>query len=202
MGYAEESRTDESVERIMAEPLTVSKVENKDYKESIHCRLKVTSHEYDKFEARMKLATDTGVRKTILNRPDWEKIQDKCQLVKAKLRFRPYGTEVRLPIRGRAKVQLKAKAGATFTMYVFINDSDKDTSLLGKNDAIRLGIIKINLKGKVEEVDTNGQEDEEVDTNGQEDEEVDRIKMMRLSDLKEPANKESRQKVKSREKQV
>ena len=46
VGEAEESGTDESVEinRIMAEPLTVSKVENNDYRESIHCRLKVTSH--------------------------------------------------------------------------------------------------------------------------------------------------------------
>ena len=70
-------------------------------KESIHCRLKVTSHDDNKYEANLRMATDTGVRKTILNRTDWEKIRDKCQLVKTKLRFRPYGTEDKLPIKGR-----------------------------------------------------------------------------------------------------
>ena len=31
--------------------------------------------------------------------------------------------------------------------YVYINDDDSKTSLLGKNDAERLGIVKINLRG-------------------------------------------------------
>ena len=75
---------------------------------SIFCRLKVTSDDDDKFQAKMKMATDTGVRKTILCRSDWEKIRDKCMLVKTRLKFRPYGTENRLPIRGRSKVQLKS----------------------------------------------------------------------------------------------
>ena len=68
---------------------------------SIFYMLRVTSED-DKFQAKMKLATDTGVRKTILRRSDWEKFRDKCMLGKTKLKFRPYGTESRLPIRGRA----------------------------------------------------------------------------------------------------
>ena len=172
---AEDSGTEESgeeVHRIMTQTEVVNRMEDKEVKESIFCRLKVTSHDDDKFEARIKLATDTGVRKTILNRSDWFKIRDKCLLVKTKLKFRPYGTDHRLPIRGRAKVRLQAKAGACITTYVFVNDSDKDSSLLGKADAIRLGIIKINLKGESEEVDPNGAE-----------ENVQRIKSMRLSDM-------------------
>ena len=68
---------------------------------SIFYMLRVTSED-DKFQAKMKLATDTGVRKTILCRSDWEKFREKCMLVKTKLKYRPYGTESRLPIRGRA----------------------------------------------------------------------------------------------------
>ena len=55
---------------------------------------------------KISLATDTGgVRKTILRRSDWEKIKEQCKMVKTKLKFRPYGTSVRLHIRGRAKVR-------------------------------------------------------------------------------------------------
>ena len=72
VGDAEDSGTDESeaeeVKRIMAEAVTVGKVENRDNKESIHCRLKVTSHDDNKFEAKIHFAM--GVRKTILNRSD------------------------------------------------------------------------------------------------------------------------------------
>ena len=38
---------------------------------------------------------------------------------------------------------LKAQAGAVIATYVYINDDDSETSLLGKDDAERLGIVKI-----------------------------------------------------------
>ena len=91
------------------------------------------------------------MRKTILRRSDWEKIKDQCKIVKTKLKFRPYGTSVRLPIRGRAKVKLRAGAGAVITTYVYVNDN-MDSSLLREKDALRLCIVKINLKGSKEEV--------------------------------------------------
>ena len=74
----------------------------------------------------------------------------------------------------QSEVELRsdAHAGACITTYVFINDSDKDSSLLGKADAIRLGIIKINLKGESEEVDPKGA-----------GESVQRIKSMRLNNM-------------------
>ena len=68
-------------------------------------------------EVKIKVYTDTGVRKTILNRKDWFKIKDDAVMVKTKIRFRPYGTNEQLPIRGRAKVQLRAKAGATIIIH-------------------------------------------------------------------------------------
>ena len=47
---------------------------------------------------------------------------------------------------------LKAQAGAVIATYAYINDDDSETSLLGKNDAKRLGIVQINLRGGREEV--------------------------------------------------
>ena len=76
-------------------------------------------------------------------------------MVMTKIKFRPWGTDQKLPVRGRAKVQLRAQAGATITTYIYINDDDRDDSLLGKSDAIRLGIVKLNLEGDSEEVVVN-----------------------------------------------
>ena len=73
-------------------------------------------------------------------------------MLKTSTRFRHYGTSVQLPIRGKAKVYLKAQAGAVIATYVYISEDDSETSLLGKNDADRLGIIKINPRGRHEEV--------------------------------------------------
>ena len=56
--------------------------------------------------AGIRVATDTGVGKTILSRADWSKIKDKAKMVKTKLKFRPYGTEQQLPIQGRANVRI------------------------------------------------------------------------------------------------
>ena len=56
--------------------------------------------------------------------------------MRTKIRFRPWGTEEKLPIRGRVKVTIRARAGAEITTYVYVNDDDKDSSLLGKSDAL------------------------------------------------------------------
>ena len=54
-------------------------------------------------------------------------------------------------------MKLRAAAGAVITTYVYINDDDKETSLLGKGDAQRLGIIRINLAGEKDEVTEKGE---------------------------------------------
>ena len=59
----------------------------------------------------MEMATDTGVRKTILNYTDWKKIKKSCGLVKTSKKFRPYGTPSTLNIIGKAYVTMQAEAG-------------------------------------------------------------------------------------------
>ena len=104
--------------------------------------------------AGFKVATDTGVGKTILSRADWRKIEDRAEMVKTRLKFRPYGTEQQLPIRGRARVKIRAEAGAEIDTYVYVNDDGKETSLLGKEDAVRLGIVTMKLEGAEKEYTT------------------------------------------------
>ena len=103
-------------------------------------------------EVSIRPVTDTGVKRTILCRSDWNKISKYGQVLKTSTKFRPYGTSIQLPIKGKAKVWLRAQAGAVIATHVYINDDDSETSLLGKKDAERLGIVKINLRGSREEV--------------------------------------------------
>ena len=101
---------------------------------------------------QIKLATDTGISKTLLNRSDWESVKENCTFVKTSKRFRPYGTVYHLPIKGKAKVKLTAERGASIETWIYVVDDKRETSLLGEADAIGLGIVKLALKGSASEV--------------------------------------------------
>ena len=100
----------------------------------------------------MEMATDTGVRKTILNYTDWKKIKKSSGVVKTSKRFRPYGTPTNLNILGKAYVTMQAEAGALISTWIYIHKCSTEKSLLGEKDARRLGIVTINLKGAQEEI--------------------------------------------------
>ena len=99
------------------------------------------------------LVTDTGVKFTILNLIEWGKIKRTCIFKKTSKKFRPYGIkDYHLPICGKAIVSLQAKNGARIQTVVYIINDRKEQSLLGKYDAIRLGIVKISPDGAKEAV--------------------------------------------------
>ena len=94
----------------------------------------------------------------MLNKSDWNKIKASATLVKTSKLFRPYGTTYHLPIIGRAYVTMRSENGAVINTWVYIVNSFKELSLLGEADAVRLGIVTINLKGASEEVDVKNVE--------------------------------------------
>ena len=158
---ASSSESEESLCRI----LTVAKIrkenstskatekkESKHKEENIVAKIKMAAMEDNGKEVSIKPVTDTGIKKTILCKSDWDKISRYGRVVKTDAKFRPYGTSIQLPILGKAKVYLKAQAGAIIATHVYISKDDNETSLLGKNDAERLDIVKINLRGSREEV--------------------------------------------------
>ena len=98
----------------------------------------------------LEMATDTGVSKTIVNYSDWKIISNGSQIVKTSKKFRPYGTPIFLNIIGKCKVQMRAENGARIDTWMFIHKSNSEKSLLGKEDAIKLGIVTLNLKGATE----------------------------------------------------
>ena len=91
----------------------------------------------------MQLATDTGVTKTLLNKLDWLNIKPHSKFVKRSKQFRPFGTNYHLPIKGRAKVNITAEKGAQIDTLVHIIDDEREQSLFGKEDTLRLGIVKL-----------------------------------------------------------
>ena len=137
----EETDSDESLGRI----ITVNQVGES----RVIAKIKVQA---ESGKARtVSITTDTGVRKTLLSINDWNKISNgKIKLKKCSKGFRPYGTTYKLPIIGKAKVTLKCENGATIDTEVWVVNDRKESSLLGEEDAIRLGIVTINLKGAQE----------------------------------------------------
>ena len=138
-----ESNSEESSDRIVVGKLNSS---------SIQAKLVAQGISKDGPKGDLSLATDTGISKTVLNRIDWAKIKDGCKFVKTSKRFRPYGTQYHLPIKGKAFVELTAENGATIDTWVYVNNDPKEQSLLGERDARRLGIVKLNVKGEKEAV--------------------------------------------------
>ena len=118
----------------------------------IRVSLGVTKHGESSKKAKIELLADTGVRRTILNLVDWEKLGG-GELKKTRLKFRPYGTNHYLPIKGRAAVKLWAEAGAMIETEVYVNGDSSEDSLLGEKDAERLGIITLRPEGASEEIE-------------------------------------------------
>ena len=140
---ADESDSEESSGRIVVGHLEDT--------QKLAASVKIKGSEESKFQS-VSLTTDTGISKTLLNANDWLKIKDGCIFIKTSKKFRPYGTSYHLPIKGKAKVLVQAENGAQITTWVYVVNDTKEQSLLGKEDALRLGIVTLNLKGAEEEI--------------------------------------------------
>merc|ERR1712015_409140 len=94
----EEESSEEDVPRLKEETVAgITKAGEPDSR--IRVSLGVTK-QGDSFRGvKIEVLADTGVRRTILNLGNWEKLGGE-ELKKTKLRFRPYGTNQYLPIRG------------------------------------------------------------------------------------------------------
>ena len=69
---------------------------------------------------------------------------------KSNRKFRPFGTAVNLECLGCSKVNIRAEAGAVIRIMVYVICGVEE-NLLGREDAERLGLIKIDRKGAREE---------------------------------------------------
>ena len=98
---------------------------------------------------KVKWLPDSGVKRSLLSEADWDKVKKENPTMKLKknnVTFSPYGTEAKLPGKGRVKVVLRNEKVKAVKMMVYIVTGQEE-SLLGKNYDITLGIIKMSREG-------------------------------------------------------
>ena len=96
----------------------------------------------------IEFTVDSGVKRNLINWSDWLKISNTTTPCTTTRRFTPYGITDELPIKNKASVTMKAANGATVDTEVFIVESQEVDSLLGRDDGIRMGIIKLCPEGE------------------------------------------------------
>ena len=102
--------------------------------------------------AKVKLLIDSGVKKTVLSKADWKtiKVEEGChkpKLNRNKTNFKPFETDLKLPIQGRTKCQLMATCGKHVDTLVYVVEGERQ-SLLRLKDGEALGIIIITPEGQ------------------------------------------------------
>ena len=110
----------------------------------------LTPTEDAKYRTKVLWTTDTGVIKTLLSEKHFWKVMDHNPDVKlrhTKVRFRPYSTKAEVPLLGKMKVKLTNNNGYHTNTTVYVTKGQTE-SLLGREDAIDLGIIQINPDGR------------------------------------------------------
>ena len=105
-------------------------------------------------KAKIKLVVDTGVSRTLLSEEAWLKLKPHKgerdpKLSKCKRKFVPFGTNGKLECIGMSKAVLEAKAGAKCKTMVYVIRGVAE-NLLGKTEAVRLGIVEFYPEGAAE----------------------------------------------------
>ena len=101
------------------------------------------------YYTKIRWTADTGAPKTMLSEKDFCWILAKNPDVKIRhsnMRFRPYSTRKLVPLIGECDMRLTNEENKAVKTTVYIVEGEKE-SLLGKEDAIQLGIIKVNPRG-------------------------------------------------------
>ena len=105
----EDKETSEEEVGRVEEELVAGVIKEGDKDSGIRVSLGMTWQEDSSRGVRIDVLADTGVRRTILNLGDWERLGG-GELKETRLKLRPYGTNHYLPIQGRAAVKRKVAA--------------------------------------------------------------------------------------------
>jgi hypothetical protein len=156
-----DSDTDESTESayrlkdVSPERTTVRSVISNP-EEEVSLVIMALDHSTESKKAKIKLVVDTGVSRTLMSEESWLTLKPskgarEPKLKKNKRKFVPFGTNGKLECIGRSKAVLEANAGAKIKTEVYVIRGVSE-NLLGKTDAVKLGIVKFHPEGAVEKV--------------------------------------------------
>ena len=129
---------------------------NSNPEEEVSISVMALDHGVESKKAKVKLVVDTVVSKTLVSEEAWLKLKPHKGirpplLKKNKRRFVPFGTDGKLECIGRSNAVLEAKAGAKLRTMIYIIRGVSE-NLLGKTDAVKLGIVEFRPKGAIEKV--------------------------------------------------
>ena len=117
----------------------------------------LTPTQHAEYQTKIPWTVDSGAPKTMLaeRHMGWvlQKNQE-VQLKRSNVRFRPYNTDKVIPLLGMCYVKLRNKKGKSVTTRIYVVEGETE-SLLGRQDAIDLGILRISPDGDEAEDEEN-----------------------------------------------
>ena len=111
--------------------------------------VRVTPTTDPQYRTRVPWTTDSGVRKSLLSEAHYWKLRSHNPDVKLRhtnVKFRPYSTDQVVPLLGSMDVKLMNSRGKLHYTRVYVTKGQRE-SLLGKEDAIALGLLKLSKDG-------------------------------------------------------
>ena len=95
----------------------------------------------------MKMLVDSGCKYNLIDETAWQLVKQKCTLSKTDLKLYPYGCDQPVKLMGKFIALLESDSRVTTTeVYVAKGHAG---SLLGRNTAVELGLIKITESSEV-----------------------------------------------------
>ena len=111
--------------------------------------VRVTPTHDTQFRTRVPWTTDSGVRKSLLAEKHYWKLRSHNPDIKLRhteVKFRPYSTSATVPLLGSLDVKLTNNNGKTHQTRLYVTKGQHE-SLLGKEDGMALGLIKLSKDG-------------------------------------------------------
>ena len=97
-------------------------------------------------DTKMQMFVDSGCKRTLLPVSMYTKKMGPIK--ESSIKFRPYGTNVMLKCHGAVEARIATESGADHATQIYIIEGHMAEPLLGRQDALALGILSITKEGK------------------------------------------------------
>jgi len=100
-------------------------------------------------DQQMRMFVDSGCKRSLIPIHMYNK--EMGSIEKTEVKFRPYGTQERIKCHGVISTTIKTSCGATHNSKAYIVEGHNAEPLLGRDDAVALGILRINKEGTLKD---------------------------------------------------
>ena len=96
-------------------------------------------------DTKMEMFVDSGCKRTLLPVSMYTKKMGPIK--ESSIKFRPYGTNIMLKCHGAVEARIATESGADHATQIYIVEGHMAEPLLGRQDALALGILIITKEG-------------------------------------------------------